>query len=405
MKNVDVVIVGAGMSGLSCALMCHRKGLSYKIIEKSNRLGGRIGSIKENGYIYDIGFQVYNTSYKKSNSILNTNELDLCYFRPGAAIHDGKNFKIISDPFRDFSRIVSTIKCDLLNIRDKIKIFKLKMSLKNYTISKDKSQDISTIAYLKKYGFSKKAIKNFFVPFFSGIFLEKDLETSSKFFKFVFSKFNGGYAAIPSYGMQAIPNQIYDRLNQDSILFDRELVELKNSNSLILNDNSVIESQNLVLTGDSCGIRDNRLIDYNSSTTIYFSSKVAPPMDRYIHLFPKDGIINNISILTAISQKYSSKKDHLYSITILDDYNDDSKLISKIKISLKKYYGGDISDFKFLKRFTIKKATIKQKTGFFDIKKPTDTDLIFAGDQFTNGSIEGAVDSGINAAKDVINNL
>ena len=77
MKKIDVIIVGAGMSGLSCALMCHQNGLTYKIIEKSNRIGGRVGSISENGYIFDIGFQVYNTGYEIANSILDTDELDL----------------------------------------------------------------------------------------------------------------------------------------------------------------------------------------------------------------------------------------------------------------------------------------------------------------------------------------
>ena len=402
MKKIDVIIVGAGMSGLSCALMCHQNGLTYKIIEKSNRIGGRVGSISENGYIFDIGFQVYNTGYEIANSILDTDELDLYKFKPGAAIHDGNNFKIISDPLRDFSKIVSTIRSELLNISDKIKIFSLKMALSKYSISEDQSKDKSTIDFLKEYGFSNNAINNFFKPFFSGIFLEKDLDTSSKFFKFVFSKFNGGYAAVPYQGMQAIPDQIYNKLSLDSIIFNRKLVQVKENNSLRLDDDTILEAEKIVFTGDSSKIVvKNHTIDYNNSITVYFSSKVAPPMERYIHLFPNDDVINNISILSSISQKYSSKPDHLYSITILDGSHVDSTLISKIKISLKKYYGGDISDFKFLKRFNIEKATIKQRPGFFDIKKHTDTNFIFAGDQFTNGSIEGAVESGINAAKEL----
>ena len=405
MKKVDVIIIGAGMSGLSCALMCHQNGLTYKIIEKSNRLGGRVGSIIENGYIFDIGFQVYNTGYKITNSILEIDKLDLFKFKPGAAIYYENKFKIISDPLRDFSKIFSTIRSELLNMSDKIKIFSLKMALSKYSIKEDQSEDKSTIDFLKEYGFSINAINNFFKPFFSGIFLEKDLDTSSKFFKFVFSKFNNGYAAVPYQGMQAIPDQIFNKLNLDSIIFNRELVQVEQNNSLRLDDNTILEAEKVVLTGESSKlVAKNHLIDFNRSTTVYFSSEIKPQKGNYIHLFPNDELINNISILTSISQKYSSKTDHLYSITILDNIYDDSKLISKIKLSLKKYYGGNVSDFKFLKKFKIKKATIKQSPGFFDIKKDSDANFIFAGDQFTNGSIEGAVVSGINAAKEVFRN-
>ena len=404
MKKIDVIIVGAGISGLSCALMCHQNGLTYKIIEKSNRIGGRVGSISENGYIFDIGFQVYNTGYEIANSILDTDELDLYKFKPGAAIHDGNNFKIISDPLRDFSKIVSTIRSQLLNISDKVKIFSLKMALSKYSISKDQSKDKSTIDFLREYGFSNSAINNFFKPFFSGIFLEKDLDTSSKFFKFVFSKFSAGYAAVPYQGMQAIPDQIYNKLDPDSIIFNRELVQVKENNSLRLDDDTILEAVKVVFTGDSYKIVvKNHSIDYNSSTTIYFSSEIAPQMGSYIHLFPNDELINNISILTSICKNYSSKPHHLYSVTVLNNEPDHSKLISNIKRGLIKYYGGKESDYNFLKKFNLKKATTKQGVGFFDNKNFISGDYRFAGDQYTNGSIEGAVESGIITAKEILN--
>ena len=37
----DVVVVGAGLSGLQAALTFHREGLSYLVLEARDRLGGR----------------------------------------------------------------------------------------------------------------------------------------------------------------------------------------------------------------------------------------------------------------------------------------------------------------------------------------------------------------------------
>ena len=61
-SDIDNVIVGAGPSGLACAIQCQKNNKPFLLIEKNNRVGGRLGSFNENGYIYDLGFQVYNTA-------------------------------------------------------------------------------------------------------------------------------------------------------------------------------------------------------------------------------------------------------------------------------------------------------------------------------------------------------
>jgi hypothetical protein len=44
----------------------------------------------------------------------------------------------------------------------------------------------STISFLKSYGWSDRIIENFFKPFFGGVFLERELHTSSNFFSVCF---------------------------------------------------------------------------------------------------------------------------------------------------------------------------------------------------------------------------
>ena len=101
--DIDTVIVGAGPSGLACAIQCQKNNKPFLLIEKNNRVGGRLGSFNENGYIFDLGFQVYNTAYEVTNSLLDMESVNLNYFKPGAVIHDGTDFHIISDPFRAVS--------------------------------------------------------------------------------------------------------------------------------------------------------------------------------------------------------------------------------------------------------------------------------------------------------------
>lgn len=56
MEDVDVVIVGAGSAGLAAAKMLRRAGLSFKVLEAMDRIGGRAWtSNKQFGVPFDIG--------------------------------------------------------------------------------------------------------------------------------------------------------------------------------------------------------------------------------------------------------------------------------------------------------------------------------------------------------------
>ena len=401
-KKTDIVIIGAGIAGLACAMKLKKNNRNFIIIEQSDRVGGRVGSIKENEYIFDLGFQVYNTEYYKTNSLLNLKELKLKVFKPGASIYNGRRFEILSDPFRDPSTIFETFFSGMTTFKDKIKILTLKRALSSYCISEDQSEDMTTLKYLELYGFSNKIINGFFKPFFSGIFLENQLETSSKFFKNVFSNFNKGYAAVPVNGMQAIPDQMMKNLNPHNLLLGNKVIEAKNPEKIVLENNEIIEAKYMVLTGGSNSLVNNHIVEFNSVRTFYFSSRVKVKHPKYINLFPYDSLINNIAILSSVSENYSPKGNTLFSITIIESDLSKSELIDIIQDKLSTYYGDEKSNYIFMKEINIKQATIKQKTGYFDLKIEDKKNILFAGDYTTYGSIEGAVVSGIKTAEKLI---
>ena len=400
--KVDTVIIGGGLSGLSCAVRLEEQKRDYILIEKSNRLGGRVGSIYENGNIYDIGFQVFNTAYQNTIRLFDENEIKLRMFKPGAVIHDGSSFKLISDPLRDPKQLFVSLFSSLSSFKDKLRVLSLIFDLSNYDIQKDKSEDMTTIDFLKKRKFSEKFIELFFNPFFAGIFLEKDLKTSSKFFKYVFSNFSKGLACIPQNGMQTIPDLIAKNINSDRILFNQSLERIEDGKALIFNNGLSLQASNIVLTGGSHEKIGLNPVKYNSVENLYFVSDIDIKNGKYIHLFPKDNIINNIAVLNKISKHYC-KSNNLLSISIIGHNSKDKLDIALIKKRLSNYFGGNESNYDYVKNFSIKNATIMQRNNFFQSNsQPTPMGFIIAGDHSFYGSIEGAVLSGIKASEKVL---
>ncbi len=50
-----VIVIGAGISGLSAAFWIQQKGYDVRVLEKTNRVGGVIETVKENGYLFEKG--------------------------------------------------------------------------------------------------------------------------------------------------------------------------------------------------------------------------------------------------------------------------------------------------------------------------------------------------------------
>lgn len=62
--NQKVLIVGAGLGGLSTALRLVKEGYTVEIIEKNEQAGGRLNQIKKDGFTFDTGPSFFSMSYE-----------------------------------------------------------------------------------------------------------------------------------------------------------------------------------------------------------------------------------------------------------------------------------------------------------------------------------------------------
>ncbi len=62
--NNNVLIVGAGLGGLSTALRLSKRGFNVQIVEKNSTAGGRLNRIQQDGFTWDAGPTFFSMTYE-----------------------------------------------------------------------------------------------------------------------------------------------------------------------------------------------------------------------------------------------------------------------------------------------------------------------------------------------------
>ena len=252
-----VAILGAGLAGLNCAKNLEEDStISIDLFEKESSIGGRIKTDEVDGFLLDHGFQVFLPNYPEAKEAFNYEKLSLNKFLPGAEI----NGSYIGDPLRTPSALIPTLFSSIGSIKDKLLILKLRNE------KKTPAPNLSALEYLKDYGFSDKIIQHFFRPFFSGVFLNKELENDASFFLFLYRLFSRGYASLPQNGMQELPLNLAEQLTRTNIHLNTS-TEILDEQKLKLPDGEVQFYDFIVQAYPSPST------DYYSVTTDYFWSE------------------------------------------------------------------------------------------------------------------------------------
>ena len=403
-------IIGAGVSGLIAAKVLENNGYSPTIIEASASVGGRVKSDTVQGYQLDHGFQVLLTSYPAAKKYLDFKPLALQELVPGATIFKNGKSQTIGDPLRNLSLVFPTLFASIGNFSDKLKILKLNRHLKKKSISAIfKTPETTTLAYLQKLGFSEAMLQDFFKPFFSGIFLEPNLDTSSRMFEFVYKMFGDDLAVIPKSGMQAISNQLKKGLKNTKIHFETPVKSVKNE-IITLQDGSEIESHFTIIATEASDLvanLKNQATAWKSCDTLYFETSKRTLQKPIIGLIAdKNALINNLFYHSSVAMEMKGDKE-LLSVTVVKDHDlTAEKLIEKVAKELHVFCG--IVHPKFIQHYQIKKALPKLSNLQYELSS-TETKLtssiFLAGDQLLNGSLNAAMIAGERAAMGVIGTL
>jgi len=403
----ETIIIGAGLSGLAAGKNLLSKNKNFLIVEQNDKIGGKVNTEQFQGFQLDYGFQVILDGYKNTKKYIDIDKLQLQFFDSGALIWDGKLLQTISDPTRDIKSLANTIMSPIGTIKDKIKIFFLKIKLSLTNENKIFGMDNKeTKTFFKEHGFSEEFITRFLKPFFSGILLDEDLKTPHTYMLYLFKLFSKSKAGVPLNGMQEIPNLLATQIPKENLLLGSKVKKIEND-KIILENNKVIYCKNII-----CAIEKNNVESliqtnnfktrkYFSCTTHYYSINNLKSVFGNKHKTKKiilngsgKGRINNIAIMSNIAKSYAPKNSNLIAVTTLGKKTESEEIVYELQTWL----SFNKKNIEHLKSMHIEEA--------LPIYKPNITDnnngnVIFCGDYLFHPSIEGAINSGINAGEQI----
>lgn len=406
-NEYDAIIVGAGLAGLSAAISLSEAGQNILLLEKSDRVGGRLKTDRHQGFLLDHGFQVLLTAYPQCKRLLDYEALDLGHFAPGALLWKDQSFDLVADPFRHPELILKTLTSNSGSLADKLRIAKLAAKLATQRIEEIyKKPEISAIDSLREDGFSETMIETFFRPFFSGIFLESELASSSRMLNFVFKCFGSGYAALPSGGMAEIPRQLAARLAPNQILFGESVTQL-NCGIVSTKSGQKLHAKELILATDmhtaahlSPAVEDR---GWNATQCFYFSAPRSPLDRPMIALNASgNGVIKNLSVPSDINPSYAPEGKSLICVNVEGDTEVDT---AQVTAELQAWFGDRASQFERLKQFSIPMALPRQRPGdnpFSAASLRDENGTWLCGDHRFSSSIEGALKSGERVAAAIL---
>ena len=419
-----IIIVGAGLAGLTCAKELTEAGRQVLVLEAADQIGGRVRTdYHEDGYRLDRGFQVLFTAYPAASRHLNYEELKQRKFDPGAILlKNGKRYQI-TDPLRDPQHMLSGLLNPLVSTFDKARVLRLVAQLRRLSTAEifagkrqPEGQDETTEAYLRRQGFSKKFIDNFIRPFYGGIFLDRSLSTSARMFQFTFKMLATGNIILPAEGIQRIPEQLAQALPRGTVRCNARVSELLIDNQQVrgvrmVNGEKIEAEQVVIATSSPVAekfIKRSLPTQGVGTVCLYFAGDERLYAERKILLNTEsDAYINNAVLLTNIAPTYAPPRKHLLSVTLAGIPEGDDELIAeRCREELAHWFPEhNLQHWQLLGLYRIPFAQFAQPPGIFDELPDNRTDiegLYVAGEYTKSSSIQGAIHSGEHAARELL---
>ena len=402
-----ILIVGAGLAGLSCALALHRAGRDFLLLDAAPQVGGRQRTMHHDGFTLDHGFQVVLSSYDAVADVVDIPSLQPRWFESGALIHQSGKFSRLASPMEN---PIAAAASDALSFADKLRLARLGAEVllcseRNLLSGCASASDLSTRDFLKQRGFSDEFLSRFAQPFFGGVLLDNDLATSAALFRYYLKKFAAGRAWIPAAGIQALPEAIARQLPPGKIRLNSKVSSLDGSR-VVLESGEILACSGIVPALDESSL--NQILRLppppppRGVAVVYFKSKVSL-YSRSCLVLPEGASrrVRHFVQITNIAPEFAPPGWHLVSATVLNFSGlTSAQLATEAADEIAAIFPQGRESLHHLDTIIVPNAIPVQPPGFAAKVAPSLPPNVHACGDWKNGaSIQAAIQSGLDTAQ------
>lgn len=204
-EPTDVVVIGAGVAGLSCARALEEGGLSVRVLEATHRVGGRVGTDLVDGFRCDRGFSWFDANDADVRAALDVPALNPRPVERGLVLAHPEGYRILQN---SQASIIATIRGGLAHPQEVARLVRWTEPLRRPEGRLLTGPDMTLAESMDRFGLSGRLREEVLRPFFRVLLGDEDLETSYQLTMLTMRRLATGIPALPALGMQAIPDQL-----------------------------------------------------------------------------------------------------------------------------------------------------------------------------------------------------
>ncbi|KJL30083.1 NAD(P)/FAD-dependent oxidoreductase [Microbacterium oxydans] len=408
----DVIVIGAGLSGLRCAGLLAAQGLDVVVLEAADAVGGRQRTDIVNGFRLDRGFQVLNPAYPALRRALDLDSLALGSFPVGVRVRTETGMAELRHPIRHPFSIIASLRSGLVTGADAVALARWAAPALLQPISRLAQNDVSLREGWDAAGLRGPLRTAVLEPFLAGVLAERHGETSNAFAQRLVRYFALGRPGLPAQGIAAVPAQLAAnargagadirleaRVERVSTIGDGVEVEVAGGDSM--RAARVVVAVGPDAVADLTGLPRPST---NGLQTWWFAAASPPTASALLTVDGRGrGPVVNTVVMTHTVPSYAPAGRHLIAATCLLPNGSTPADESDVRHHLSEIWDVDVTAWETIRRDDIVDALPAQRAPLSAPRSPRFGDRLYvAGDHRDTASIQGALASGERTARAVL---